>query len=323
MTTLEDRVRAAIQAKASEIPDGAAPPLRLPARRPRLPSLVRGGGERMQAPAQRRWLAAAAAAVATTIVITAAVTASRTAGQQTAAGSAGSLAAQWVASQVSPAAKVSCDPVMCQVLATDGLPASRLVQLQPGSVAGSQVIVVTPAVRHQLGDGVAAADAPAVLASFGSGPAQVQVRVVAADGAAAFRSSLNADLQEREQSGAELLTSGRVVVTGAPRRQLQAGQVDARLCVVIAGMAGREPLSIAEFADSGPRASAGMPFRSATLVITGRGSAVRAAHLRLLLTFLHSEHAPLRPAQVRTVVFAHQTVLYIEFTAPSPFGVLG
>jgi hypothetical protein len=73
MTPLEDRLRAAIHAKADEI-RADAPPLRLPARRRRSLFLAHGGGEKKGTPAQRswqRWLAPAASAVLVAAVITA------------------------------------------------------------------------------------------------------------------------------------------------------------------------------------------------------------------------------------------------------------
>jgi hypothetical protein len=326
MTELEDKVRAAINAKASQVAAGTVPPLHLPVRRRRLGPLVRGGGRRAQAPGRRRWLAAAAAAVATTAVIAAAVTAFRVTGQNAAADTAWNQAAQWVTSQVSPAARVACDPVMCQALAARGLPASRLVRLRAddGSPAGSQVIVVTPAARRELGSRLSSFLAPAVLASFGSGPAQVQVRPVAPNGASAYRVDLEADLQARKYSGADLLDSSRLSVSAAARRQLRGGQVDARLLVMIAALAAMQPVSIVAFTDSGPGASTGIPFRSVTVLITGHGSRSRAARRQSFLTFLHSQQVPFRPAQTGTVQLPRgQTGLRIQFTAPNPLGLLG
>ncbi len=73
MTPLEDRLRAAIRAKAAEIrPD--PPPLHLPARRRRSLLLAYGGGEKKGAQAWRappRWLAPAACAILVATVIAA------------------------------------------------------------------------------------------------------------------------------------------------------------------------------------------------------------------------------------------------------------
>jgi hypothetical protein len=71
MTPLEDRLRAAIRAKADEIPPGTVPPLRLPRPGAGFLSLAHRGGESKRPPvarSSRRWLAPAAAAVLVTAV---------------------------------------------------------------------------------------------------------------------------------------------------------------------------------------------------------------------------------------------------------------
>ena len=62
-------------------------------------------------------------------------------------------AAAWVARQVASADVVACDPVMCRALETHGMPAARLRVLWPGTdnLAGSAVVVATPAVQSHLG----------------------------------------------------------------------------------------------------------------------------------------------------------------------------
>jgi hypothetical protein len=71
MTQLEDRLRAAIRAKADDIPADTVPLLRLPRPGPGFLSLAHRGGESKRPPAarfSRRWLAPAAAAVLVTAV---------------------------------------------------------------------------------------------------------------------------------------------------------------------------------------------------------------------------------------------------------------
>jgi mannan endo-1,4-beta-mannosidase len=77
MTSVEDRIRAAIRAKVREIETGVPPPLRLPARRRRSVFLAYGGGEKDGAPLQRawrRWLAAGTCGVLVGAIAVAAVT---------------------------------------------------------------------------------------------------------------------------------------------------------------------------------------------------------------------------------------------------------
>jgi hypothetical protein len=86
-----------------------------------------------------------------------------------------------VAQQVSPAATVSRDPAMCGQLRRDGFPAGRLKSLPPRDrvLPDSGIVVATPTVRSQFGPRLTAAEPPQVIASFGSGTARVDVRMIA------------------------------------------------------------------------------------------------------------------------------------------------
>ena len=96
------------------------------------------------------------------------------------AAEARAAAASWVAQQISRDVKVSCDPAMCAALRAHGFPSRELFVLESTSEVptSSAVVVETPAVLSLFGSSLAAAWAPAVLASFGSGPFLVTVRVI-------------------------------------------------------------------------------------------------------------------------------------------------
>ena len=187
-------------------------------------------------------------------------------------------AAAWVASQVSPNAIVACDPAMCAALEAQGVPAGRLLVLTRARAdpLGSDLVVATAAVRGQFGARLAGVYAPVTLASFGSGTARIDVRVVAPDGAAAYRAALAADERARAVCGGQLLRNRGIHVSAAARPALADGGVDPRLLVTLATLAHLHPLDIASFSRASPGASAGVPLRSAE--ITGaapRGSASR------------------------------------------------
>jgi hypothetical protein len=334
VTALEQMLRGAFRAKADEVPSDVLRPLRLPPGRRRSFSLAYGGGGRKGAPARRHVLAAAVSAVLVAGVITGSVALSQVmTGQQPsalsnplAAAAIRNQAATWIVRQVSRSARVSCDPVMCQALKARGFPAGDLLVLGPGTAdpLGSAVIVATAAVRGKFGDRLAAVYAPAVLASFGSGSARVDIRVIASHGAAAYWSALSAGIAHRKQLGALLAHSSLIQVSATARRQLLAGHVDSRLETTIADVAAQHPVHIMAFADSGPGASAGQPLRSADLARPGRAAASRAAaFIRSLLAFLRSQRAPYRPAQIEILRLAGgQQALRVEFPAPSPPGPL-
>jgi hypothetical protein len=223
-------------------------------------------------------------------------------------------AAAWVAQQVSPDSIVSCDPVMCLALKAHGVPTYDLFALGPKSSSpfGSQIVVATATVRSYFGSRLSSVYAPAVIASFGSGKARVDVRVIAPDGAAAYLSQLRADQQERKANGTALLTAGRISISPAARHALASGQVDSRLMIVLSFLTtSMSRLDIVAFGDSGPAATAGMPLRSATLV----GS---TASLRAIEAFLRTPQAPYRPSVARLIQQDGKPALLIEFAAPSP-----
>jgi hypothetical protein len=243
-----------------------------------------------------------------------------------AAVAARTAAAAWMAQQVDPAAIVACDPQMCAVLQGEGIPAWRLLVLRAGNAGplGSDVIVSTAAVREELGSRLTSVYAPVALATFGSGSAEVAVRVVAADGSAAYLRSLQADATARRAAGALLPRNPHLRVSPAGRRELAAGQVDARLLSVIAALATPYHVDITGFGAPAAGASPGVPVRSADISPAAAGSGQDAATLNSMRRFLLAQQATFRPADVTTVRLASgQIVLHIEFTAPSPLGLLG
>ena len=235
--------------------------------------------------------------------------------------------ATWVADQVSHTAVVSCDPVMCRALKSHGFPAGQLLTLGPGVPypLGAAVVIETAAVRSQFGGHLDAAYAPAVIAGFGSGVARIAVRVISAKGGAAYMSALRADVLYRKASGAQLLGSDQIRMSATARRQLAAGQVDSRLLITIAGVAALQPVAIVAFGDSGPRATAGLPLRSADLTeANGVAPTATSAYVRSVLKLLSAQSSPYRAARVELVWSGSgQTVLRIEFAAPSPLGLIG
>ena len=242
------------------------------------------------------------------------------------AAAARTAAAAWMAQQVDPAAIVACDPQMCAVLQSNGIPSGRQLMLGAGIAAplGSDVIVSTAAVREEFGSRLTSVYAPVTLATFGSGSAQVAVRVVAADGSAAYLRSLQADATARRAVGALLPRNPHLRVSPAGRRELAAGRVDARLLSVIGALATPFHVDITGFGAPAAGASPGVPLRSADISPAPAGPGGGAATLGSVRRFLLAQQALFRPADVTTVRLASgQTVLRVEFTAPSPLGLLG
>ncbi len=236
------------------------------------------------------------------------------------------LASSWVAQEVSRDAIVSCDPLMCLALEARGIPVGDLLVLRPGTSdpLGSEVVIETAALRSLFRNRLSSVYAPTVLASFGLGSAAIVVRAIAPDGARAYEMALIKDLQARKAVGALLLHNRRITLTASAARQLAAGQVDSRLLSTLAPMATAHPIVVMGFGDSGPGAGPGVPLRSVDLGATrGAPWTGNSAYVQSVLAFLRAQLPPYRPASVETVLLTtRQTVLRIEFAAPSPLGLL-
>ena len=79
---------------------------------------------------------------------------------------------------------VACDSVVCAGLAADGFPAGNLTVMKPAAPDpyGSVLVIATADVRSQFGSKLSSVYAPEVIASFGSGPNRIDVRVIAQSG---------------------------------------------------------------------------------------------------------------------------------------------
>jgi hypothetical protein len=226
-------------------------------------------------------------------------------------------AAAWAASQVSGGAIIACDPAMCSVLSQHGVPTGDLLVVGPGTSdpLGSGVVVATAAVRSLFGSRLTTVYAPDVLASFGSGSARIDIRVIAPEGATAYASALTADLRARQVAGGLLVGDLRLGLSSAAHAQLTAGAVDARLLMTLATAAGSESMRIEGFSDDGPGASAGMPLRQVTL-------SADTASAREILAFYRAQRAPFLPDRaVLAPGAAGRAVLTVQFAAPCPLGL--
>jgi hypothetical protein len=219
-------------------------------------------------------------------------------------GATQAAAAAWIAGQLSSDAIIACNPAMCALLQTQGVTAARLMPLTPGSADphGATVVVTSsPA---------AEAYAPAVIASFGSGAAQIDVRATEPGGAAAYETALRADLAARMSAGAQLLRNNRIHFTARDAAQLRAGQVDARLLATLAALSSQYSFSVTAFGDASP----GVAVLYREVTISGASKSLTSA-----LALVKAQVPPYLPAQVALVPSAG---LSVEFAAPSPLGLL-
>ena len=222
-------------------------------------------------------------------------------------------AVAWIAGEVSNATMVGCYPVMCAALQARGVPAGRLVPVQPGSAdpPRAQVVVTSASASRQLADRYA----PALIASFGSGGSRIEVRATEPGGAAAYWAGQRADLAARKSAGAQLLRNRHLLFTPPGAAQLLAGQVDSRLLATLAALSSQYQFRVTAFSDAAPGAQ--VPFRQMTI------SGDRAADLAAALAMVRAQSSPYLPAHAAIVrLDTGQTTVSIEFAAPSPLGLL-
>jgi predicted Ser/Thr protein kinase len=228
----------------------------------------------------------------------------------------------WIMQQVSRAAVVSCDPQVCADLAQFGFPTPNLETLGPGSKdpLGSALVVATAAIRAQFGGRLASVYAPAVIASFGSGNAKIEIRWVYPGGASAYNQALRAGPPARKAVDVQLLTNSRITVSATARAQLLSGDVDPRLPMLLAVMAAAHPVWIVDFSGQSPGGGPASLLRSMDLATHVSAAHLAApAYLRWMRALVNAQRAPYLPALSEPVTLpAGQTVLRIEFDAPSP-----
>ena len=234
------------------------------------------------------------------------------------------MAAAWVAQQVSRSTIVACDPEMCAALEARGMPAANLLPIQSSttSLLDAQVVVATPVVRGQFGGRLDSVYAPSVMASFGSGPGRVDVQVIAPQGAAAYLTALRQDMAARQAAGAQLLANKQITVAAQARPQLEAGEIDSRLLILLAALAAVHPIQILAFGDPGPGASPRVPWCSADLSGSGRAAGMAdASYVSWLTSYVRAQLLPFA-GSIITLTRDGQLVVRIEFSRPSPLGLL-
>jgi serine/threonine protein kinase len=234
-------------------------------------------------------------------------------------------AISWILSQVSPAAGVSCDSQVCAGLANKGFPNAYLLTLSSMSSdpVGSSLVVATSDVRAQFRGRLASVYAPAIIASFGSGAARIEIRLVYPGGAKAYRAHQGAALRARKAADAQLLTNPNLRLPATAKNQLRSGQVDPRLAALIAlmtgGRAGRK-LRVVDFSSESPGGGPASLLRWVDLATTVPAAHLtRPAYVRWMRRYINAQLAPFRPTWARPVTLrGGQTVYRIGYGAPSP-----
>jgi hypothetical protein len=213
---------------------------------------------------------------------------------------------------------------MCAALQARGVPAADLLVLgtAAGDPMGAGVVVATPGLRAQLGARLARVYAPVALARFGSGAAQIDIRVVAPGGSAAYLAALRRDQAARRSAGTELLASRRIEASAEARAELTGGRVDARLLLLLPALAAVHPVHVLAFGGAGPRADPLLPLCSAQLAGWAAPAGMsQAGYASWLRSYLSQQRPPYRP-QAHTSRTRSGIVITVEFPQPGPVGLL-
>ncbi len=224
-------------------------------------------------------------------------------------------AAKWVAEQLSPGTLVSCDQAMCDELQQAGFSAGLLMVLTPTAPdpLGSAVIIATPAVRSQFGTRLASVYAPQVIAKFGSGPEEVDVRNQELGGTAAFDAQQATYSKDRIAAGTLLAGNQNVHASPAAKAELVAGQVDPDLVATLAQLASKTAVQLVAFTDLSPGEGNAVPLRGAEILAATPG----------VLAIVQTEFATQRGAfaPIHTAVAKNASglsVVTVTYGAPSP-----
>jgi Protein kinase domain len=231
-------------------------------------------------------------------------------------------AINWILAQVSRAVIVSCDPRICMELGSKGFPSADLETLGSASTdpLGSALVIATATVRAQFAGRLATVYAPAIIATFGSGNARIDVRLVYPGGTATYTAVEQSALRARKAADAQLLANSHLSVSATARAQLLSGDIDPRLPMLLAAMAGIHPVRIVDFVDQSPGGGPASLLRSVDLAATDAATHLtRAAYLNWMQAFVEAQTAQYLPAWAQPITPLNgQAVLRIGYQAPSP-----
>jgi serine/threonine protein kinase len=228
----------------------------------------------------------------------------------------------WILRQVSRAAIVSCDSQVCTDLVNRGFPSADVLPLGPASTdpLGSNLVVATAAVRAQFGSRLASVYAPAMIASFGSGNARIDIRLVFPGGATGYQAVQKEALSARKTAGTQLVANRHIAVSGTARAQLLGGVIDPQLPLLLAAMAHSHPVHIVDFVNQSPGGGPASLLRSVDLATVDPAAHLkRAAYLGWMRKYADAQTAQFRPSWVQQLTLpTGQAVLRIGYGAPSP-----
>lgn len=214
----------------------------------------------------------------------------------------------WIQTQLSPNALIGVEPLNRAQLVSQGLDPDRLIIV--GSDSTDFDFLLTPLDRR--------GDLP-LIASFGDGSDALGLCMVVSD-PDAFARALAADQIARIRFGNALAENPNMTLGDAARASLEAGLVDARLMVGLAGASSYARFAIEEFATRPGDLAVGTIFREATL--TDISSTDMANGNITVRGWLADYFLMQRGVYQALAVIEGGTSLTVRYAAPSPLGLL-
>jgi len=229
-------------------------------------------------------------------------------------------AIDWIMQQVNRADIVGCDQQFCQdLLGKD--PSAHVLTLGPGAndPLGSTLVVATAAIRAQFGGRLESVYAPAVIATFGTGPAKIEILWVYPSGTAKYYSDLQTGLSYRKAAGAQLLTNRQITMSPAAKTQLLGGDIDPRLLQLLAVMADIHPVDIVGFVDQSPGGGPASLMRAVDLAtVDSKAHLTPTAYLGWIKSFVQAQRTQYLPVWEQQGTPGTGQMLQIAYGAPSP-----
>ena len=284
-------------------------------------------------PGRTRWVMLATAAAALAIAVVAAWVPTGTAVRGPGTDVSAARARDWVLASLPSRPRLAVDEAVWAELVQAGYPPDRLAAVG-GLGAGGRASThgwadATFVVGRDRALFAAAPGDPArqarehsaAVAGFGDGVERVQIRRVLTDREAVARLAA-ADLRSRAEAGAALARNPRLRLRPDAAALLRRGDVDARVEVVLAGIAAAHRLDIATFPavdgedDRLPRRLV------AVTSIDGRPVAAGGTVVTLLQQWLQAQQVPYRPAASTVAQLSGQTALLVSYDALRQTGLL-
>jgi predicted Ser/Thr protein kinase len=229
-----------------------------------------------------------------------------------------SRAVTWIMHQVSRAAYVGCDAQVCADLNSRGFPNLLTFGPQSNDPLGADLVVATAAVRAQFRDRLAVW-APAIIAAFASGNARIEIRLEFPGGAAGYRAVQQTYARARKAADTQLLTNSRIKLSPRAKTQLRSGEIDPRLPALIPAMVHIHPLQIVDFGDQSPGGGPASLLRSMDLATADPPAHLTPSeYINWMRSFIRVQRSQYHPALSLVKLRTGQTVLRIEYGAPSP-----